>query len=350
VDASDTYDDFADSLSHDNGRTWSVPRPALRSRETPEGRLRYAENACFFDSERERLFAFACRALDPRGHHDPDRVWEAVHDEYDPSSGAWRCERKLDVAIPGGFMMSFCFPILTSREILLVPAFAPVLGPDGRPLHYEGCRAPMHEAVTIRGTRRSDGSFAYGPGRPARLDPERSCRGLSENTLAELRDGRIAMVARGDNSRYPERPGYKWVCFSEDEGASWSEPQPLGCDQGEPLESGSSGCALLRSVRSGKLYLIANLCTRGERPNGNWPRSPLAIAEVRESPFAIKRASIAVIDDRAPAEPERVQHSNFRFYQDRLTGELVLFLTRYGEHGAKDWKRADYYRYRLPID
>ena len=54
--------------------------------------------------------------------------------------------------------------------------------------------------------------------------------------------------------------------------------------------------------------------------------------------------------DRRGASPmdfndsPRVQMSNFRFYQDRETGELVIFLSRYGERSEKEWMVADYYR------
>ena len=349
VDASDTYDDFADSFSRDNGQSWSEPRPALRSRESPEGRVRYAENACFFDAETERLLTFTSRSLSPRDRHDPDAVWEVVHDAYDPAAELWRGERPLGVSMPGGLAISFCFPILTSRGTLLIPACGKILGDDGTPVHHRGCWSPLYQAATVRGRRAADGTFAYSLGGIARIDPEASSRGLSENTLVELRDGRIAMVARGYNSMFPERPGYKWACFSSDDGASWSEPRPFGCDGGEPIESSSTGSALLRCARTRRLYWIGNLCIRGRRANGNWPRSPLVVAEVDEERFAIVRSSVAVIDEQAPGEPETVQHSNFRFYQDRQSGELVLFLTRFGERDAKEWKRADYYRYRVRL-
>ena len=41
--------------------------------------------------------------------------------------------------------------------------------------------------------------------------------------------------------------------------------------------------------------------------------------------------------------------SNFRFYVDRQTGDLVVFVTRYAERSAKDWMIADYYRYRVEL-
>ena len=94
---------------------------------------------------------------------------------------------------------------------------------------------------------------------------------------------------------------------------------------------------------------MGNLAMDGRRANGNWPRSPLVIAEVQEEPFALIRESITVIDQQAPGESDQVQMSNFRFYQDRDTGDVSVFLSRFGEHSAKEWYLADYYRYRLEV-
>ncbi|NLJ35351.1 MAG: hypothetical protein GX358_03785, partial [candidate division WS1 bacterium] len=42
--------------------------------------------------------------------------------------------------------------------------------------------------------------------------------------------------------------------------------------------------------------------------------------------------------------------SNFRCYQDRLTGELVLYVTRLAELGMDQWQIGDYYRYRIELE
>ncbi|MCM8824997.1 MAG: hypothetical protein NC937_02425 [Candidatus Omnitrophica bacterium] len=94
---------------------------------------------------------------------------------------------------------------------------------------------------------------------------------------------------------------------------------------------------------------MGNLCILGQRAKGNWPRYPLVIAEMREEPFSIIKESIFIIDTRLPEEPETVQLSNFRFYQDRENGDVVVFLTRFGERNAKNWKNAGYYRYRITL-
>jgi hypothetical protein len=44
-----------------------------------------------------------------------------------------------------------------------------------------------------------------------------------------------------------------------------------------------------------------------------------------------------------------ISSKNFRFYQDRETGDVVIFLSRYGEHSAERWKDADYYRFSVEM-
>jgi hypothetical protein len=220
---------------------------------------------------------------------------------------------------------------------------------NGKPIHHKNFWSPYYQAFECIGEYRPDGSLAWHAGGLATIDIETSCRGLSENTVVELKDGRIALIGRGDNATFPEKPGYKWLCFSADDGETWSRPVPLGCTEGPPIESSATGMAIFRSISNGKLYWIGNLALDGERAKGNWPRSPLVIVEVQEYPFAMKRDTITVIDQRGPGDSERVQMSNFRFYQDRQTGDIVLFLARYGERSAENWKSADYYRYRVAL-
>jgi hypothetical protein len=203
--------------------------------------------------------------------------------------------------------------------------------------------------VTLIGNWTDKGKLAFRLGEPLTLEPERSSRGLDENTVIELRDGRLAAVCRGDNSAFPDKPGYKWLSFSSDGGYTWSKPVPFPASEGEPIESGANGSALFRSMKNGRLYWLGNLALHGERAKGNWPRSPLCLVEVQEEPFALRRDTIFVVDERGFNDSLRVQMSNFRFYQDRENGDLVIFLSRYGEQSEKQWMLADYYRYRVEM-
>jgi hypothetical protein len=244
--------------------------------------------------------------------------------------------------------MSFSFPLKTVSGRLLFPGMRKRVDASGKAVHFKKGWATVDEVVTVIGEYRGN-EINWRLGQPLNLPPETSSRGLNENALTQLPDGRIAAVCRGDNSAFPEKPGYKWLSFSRDDGETWSPPTPLSATGGEPIESGSNGSALFRSVKNGRLYWMGNLALRRERANGNWPRSPLVIVEVQEEPFALKRDTIFVVDERGPNDSPRVQMSNFRFYQDRETGDAVIFLTRYGEKSEKEWMVADYYRYRVEM-
>ncbi|NIA13139.1 MAG: hypothetical protein GWP08_03590, partial [Nitrospiraceae bacterium] len=69
----------------------------------------------------------------------------------------------------------------------------------------------------------------------------------------------------------------------------------------------------------------------------------------QEEPFALKRDTITAIDERDEDDSPTTQISNFRFYQDRPTGDIVVFATRFGERDSKKWKWADHYRYRVTL-
>lgn len=348
-DYSDAYDDFSICVSEDNGRTWSDPMSWLAGRNVEGGRVRYAEPGVFFDRDTGKLIALTDENFYPNDKLDVDGVCRVVLSTYDPASGLWTGPELLDLT-PGRYLaMSFSFPIKTTTGTLLFPAMRPLLGPDSKPIHYKGCWAPADECLTVIGDYLPNGDLSWSVGSPPPVDVERTSRGLDENTIAELSDGRLVIVCRGDNSMFPEKQGYKWVCFSDDGARTWSAPTPLGCDRGEPLESSATGSALFRSFLDGKLYWMGNLCVGGQRAKGNYPRVPLVVAEVQEEPFAIKRDTITIIGDRAPGEPPQVQMSNFRFYQDRVTGDLVVYVTRYAERSAKDWMLADYYRIRVAM-
>ena len=148
---------------------------------------------------------------------------------------------------------------------------------------------------------------------------------------------------------FPEKPGYKWVSFSDDNGENWSAAEPLPFTGGEMMESGSNGSTLFRSIKNNKLYWIGNLCIYGERANGNKPRNSLSIAEIQEKPFAVKKDSIWIIDEKGHNDSADLMLSNFRYYQDMLTGDIVLYVTRLGEKGMKRWLEGDCYRYRVEI-
>jgi hypothetical protein len=347
-DYSDGYDDYAIQLSADNGRTWSKPEIRWKSSAVPEGRMRYAEPAAYFDPEKQKLIVLIDHTLHPKDKLNVDTDYGLELNIYDPSQSKWTERKQLQFPGQRTPAMSFSFPIKTASGRLLFPGMRKSIDSAGKAIHYQNTWAPVDEIVTVIGEWRGD-SPAFHLGQALRIEPERSSRGIDENAITVLKDGRIAAVCRGDNSAFPEKPGYKWLTISTNEAESWSAPVPFPATEAAPIESGANGSAFFRSVKNARLYWIGNLALRGERPKGNWPRSPLCIVEVQESPFALKRESIFAVDERTFNDSPRVQMSNFRFYEDRETGDLVIFLTRYAEQSEKEWMLADYYRYRVEM-
>lgn len=391
--SNDIHDDFADAFSRDNGRTWSRPRPALKSIPVPGGVICHTENAALYVPGRNLLIHWTNDKFETslKGGNDlgkSSRIRITAGEPGAASDGTAPDPFISDFGFKQGIYVSFATPFLDSRGRPLVPVIWQKRDHPSLPIHSaefqkrkqmadgasgswvddfrigptHGRCFPMRpdmpdvfanywEAGLLIGEFRKDGTLAWHVSAAVPCDFEKSSRGMVEGTVAELADGRLIMVLRGSNGDWPEKRGYKWLTFSDDLGETWSEAEPLRCDDGTLIESSATGSALFRSGMNGRLYWIGNLCLDWRRPNGNMPRSPLYIAEIQEDPVAIRRKTITVIDQSQPGEDPDTQHSNFKFYEDRKTGELVVLLTRYGERGYADntWIRADLHEYRIAL-
>ena len=51
-----------------------------------------------------------------------------------------------------------------------------------------------------------------------------------------------------------------------------------------------------------------------------------------------------------PGDSPDLRLSNFRYVQDRETGEVVVYVTRHAERGKARWQESDYYSYRVRLD
>jgi hypothetical protein len=365
----DVHDDHFDQISYDNGKTWSEPRPSLANRKADNGYIYFIEFAPLL-LRRQRKFVLATNQRSQQALHD----WSAAgHNKFhitinDISDDGRLLPREplitdFDLPEPA---LSFCVPLEDQSGRVLIPINSQKRDVDGSlhrldiPLRTDkpDIAVDWGEMKVLIGEPQKSGEFSWYVGGAVPMDVEKSTRGLCEGAITELSEGRLAMIMRGSNGRGPaggpnwgHMPGYKWLSLSKDGGQTWSKAEPLRCDDGSMIESSSTGSTIFRSIKNGKLYWMGNLCIDGERPDGNWPRSPLVLAEVQEEPFALKRNTITVLDRRKPEEDQYLQLSNFKHYQDRETGDLVFYLTRYGERGGLSgrWLLADQYQYRVEI-
>jgi len=359
----DIHDEFTDSVSHDNGRTWSEPWKSLGITPVPGGYMVHTENAVLYHPERNLLLHFTNDKFEPDLREYDGNYSAQIHitagEPLAVSRGTASDSFASDFGLRQGLYVSFCTPILDSRDRVLVPVQWQRRDSSGA-IQRQGFAArkdmadmlaDVWEVGLLIGEFAAKGRLRWTLGRPVPYPFEVSSRGMCEGAVAELPDRRLCMVLRGSNAAWPDKPGYKWLSLSNDGGQTWSEVAPLRCDDRTLIESSATGSALFRSLANGRLYWIGNLCIEGRRPDGNMPRSPIVIAEMLEDPVAIKRNSINIIDRAQPGEHPDTQHSNFKFYQDRVSGDLVLYLTRYGERGYENtaWIRADHYEYRVNL-
>ena len=347
---SDAYDDWSEMISRDNGRTWSDPVVRHQGHDVEGGRIYVSENVSWLDPATGKVLTVFDSGF-REGSEGMEKVrWSLQFLEYDPATDLYTPLECTDFGLPHGIMLSFCNPLLLSTDRLLLPAATAATDEQGRIVQHPQVWDKCYTSLVIIGERRADGRFGFRLGEQVALPLEVTSRGLVEPAVAELADGRLAMIMRGDNSGHRARPGHKWLCFSEDGGETWGEVGPLRFSDHTLLESGSNGSVLVRSACSGKLYWIGNPCVGEERAHGNFPRAPLVIYEVQEDPFALRGETALVIDDCRPTDAPGVQLSNFRVYQDRATGDIVLFMSRLGEQDPDDWRQADLYRYRIALD
>lgn len=365
--ADDLHDDLTDTFSRDNGKTWGDSQPFIRRKQVDGGYLFTQEGGAIYIPERDTLVTATYETIQKTldGFHDssPGKLRLTA---ASPAKHRDAVPFVSDFGVTHGIYVSFLHPALDSRGRVLVPTCFNALeapGPNA-PLHKLGVPFRKHapdqpedyqRTALLIGTFDAQNRLSWRLTQPVPCAPDKSSRGLCEGTVAQLGDGTLAMVMRGSNHLWPDRPGCKWLSLSRDGGETWSEAEPLRCDDGTLIESSATGSCLFRSINTGKLYWIGNLCVDGVRPYGwgsNYPRNHIVIARVQENPFALVRSSITVIDKNHEGEDLRVQMSNFRMYQDRATGDAVFYLTRYAERGHDngDWLKADQYEYRVAID
>lgn len=341
----DIYDCGLRSFSHDNGRTWPESRPYIMSEKKPHGMLRRMEDAGFIDPVNGRLVNMVIEGVLPSDTPlDGMKTWYL---KYTVSEDGGRTTLVEDLVMQKG-----CTPehplecvwvgknaVMKGTESAMVRApqghlvlatmLSPV-GPDGE-YYNPGGGYTWTEVLILFGKWQRDGRIEWELGPRVAVDPSRSTRGLCEPTLALMPDGRILMVMRGSNDAKPQLPGHKWHSVSSDGGRTWTEPQPWHYSDGSPFFSPSSLSQLMRHS-SGRYYWVGNICK--QNPRGNSPRYPLVVGEVDAKGLMLVKASVTVVDDRDPAERPDLCLSNFVIHDDRETGDIVIYMTRFNLNAA----------------
>ncbi|PIP15748.1 MAG: hypothetical protein COX46_05075, partial [bacterium (Candidatus Ratteibacteria) CG23_combo_of_CG06-09_8_20_14_all_48_7] len=104
---------------------------------------------------------------------------------------------------------------------------------------------------------------------------------------------------------------------------------------------------VFRSSKNGRFYLITNSadgpCTNCD------PRNKLYIAELDTKTFCIKKESFTNIEhwETKEGQPVPIRFSNFRWFEDRETKDVVLYLTPSGPQG--EGLDSNSYRYDIQL-
>jgi len=355
-------------LSMDNGRTWSDFTPLPPTLSYPKKvEVWEGSGTKFYDPVTGVLLDMWLRQIAHAGNyhnftyarisHDLGRTWSVPKplryeegDPFDPNDPLKPSFLKRNIAYPGN-------NIIRHSNGTLIHAVAtssiPPDAPDPNPRQVKTWDIAADSRFI--GSRCFIGKWSppakdyeWAAGKPVWLPRHVSSRGLMEPEVAELKDGRVLVVWRGSNAGLDVRvvPGRKWYSVSRDGGMTLSEVKAWTYDDGSDFYSPSSIHRMIRHSVTKKLYWFGNITA--EPPNGNSPRYPLVIAEVDETIPALKRRTVTAIDDRQPHQGADLQLSNFSLLENRETHDLELYLTAYGEDPAHVYN-ADVYKYTVTL-
>jgi hypothetical protein len=355
-------------ISSDNGQTWTNLGSIETHWPVEGGTLRRGVHPLFTDTGKPIQISFINQGIFPsddplegmwrwtvRCAYSRDGGLSFFHEEQVVQKGeGFSEEHPLEGVTIGktSYMMgdTTCRPIrLPSGEILQPIQITPA-GPDGG-YHNPGNGYTYHDSAVLIGTWNEAGTLDWELSERVVADPNRSSRGMLEPTIARVQDGRILMVMRGSNDRIPEAPSFRWRAVSEDDGKSWSVPEPWTYDNDTPFFSPSS-CSQLLTHSTGRLFWIGNICE--ENAQGNAPRYPLLIGEVDRETLKLAKESLCVLDDKNPEDWERLAISNFYAHEDRVSGEIVVYCSPLfrikpkSEDQPLDWS-ASAYKYRVSV-
>jgi hypothetical protein len=122
----------------------------------------------------------------------------------------------------------------------------------------------------------------------------------------------------------PGYPSVKFWSVSSDHGQTWSPLAPLTDEEGHFVYSCASMPEVFLSTKNQRVYLLLNVT---DEPVYGWdPRTHLYIAEVNPSRCCLIRKKMALVEAKHEEHHDKVRFSNWAGFEDRTTGNRVLFM------------------------
>lgn len=353
-------------VSFDNGKTWHTKAVGVKNLERIQKHSRREAVTSIFDKNEQAFITFFDALDDPaisKGLVEPKGALKGYYLRYRVSKdkgATWLYDKsvmdrsqKIDNPFPGIRSGENAFylgdkgskPILLDNGHILLPVQATILpDPKNKLLNKDNLYNPSgassyFEVLILEGVWKQ-GSLSWTVKSRIKGDPQKTTRGLFEPTLVQLNNGKILVVMRGSNGMKSDPqyklPSYKWYSYSEDNGNTWSEPQPWKYDNGQQFYSPSS-MSLLVKHSSGRVFWIGNIAY--SNPKGNFPRYPLVIGEVDQHNMLLKQGTVQVLDTFKKADKKKgsLDVGHVTAIEDRQTGDLIVVYPRIHSKSAREW-------------
>lgn len=223
----------------------------------------------------------------------------------------------------------FAMPPKRLRDgTIAVPICVNIVGADGgmvaRTDRFGEKKWPVEGVALLRGHWSAGGDLRWSLSTCITV-PEYMSYGLTEPAVAEMNGDRLMVVMRSICGPRQALPSVKFFAISEDGGATWSEPVPLTHPDCSYVYSPGSYLNFFRSDKNDRVYLITNILPGPTR--SGIPRYPLNIVEVDRDFLWALPWTATVIQEREPRHSKLVRFSNWRGYEDRESGNPVIFMT-----------------------
>ncbi len=327
VSGNDRYDCFTERFSADHGENWGPGREVFTSLASGDNVHRYCELFQNLDINSNSIYRLY---LEGTYENDSD-VWAGINSfrrnfrllarrSFDGGRNFSEPEdltRLYQGLQPGGgrplVSCSHLFP-LSDGSIVIPVSIDPAPGREGmvRMLHGRGSR---NGGCT--GT-------VWSVSEPIRFATRFDDLQLTEGSVIELPDGRLAAVYRADsftahggNARWN-----KFLTVSEDGGRNWSPAAPLLHNDGSEV---CSPCSMPRLWlhSSGKVFFIGNIWPRQVELMRS--RNVLSIAEINPDTLRVKPETVTAIDGHGNGDHPYLALSNFTVTEDRRNGDILVF-------------------------
>jgi hypothetical protein len=205
----------------------------------------------------------------------------------------------------------------------------------------DGTKPWYFRVICARGRWNEDGSgLDWELGSYFEVGSDKATSGCCEPSITSLGGDKLFMTTRCQGGGPQGLYSTRFSTVSGDGGMTWSAPEPLLYDDGSPVWTPASVSAFYDSSRTGKTYWIGNIL---DGPvHGQVPRYPLRFAEFDPEGRCLVKASVRLIQDRPEGAHEHVRYTNFGWYEDRRSGNLIITLPeQYRDRGYDQMEKPE---------